>query len=575
MKPAIHLLFKEITQPIHYIVAAAVGLLFTFFGTQGIQSPVIPFFVPFFVSLSGRFLSRLKTMKQDYLLELPALRKSPVFVMEKDGSIAAASGRTESLFESLSVNRIQDLLPDLDTAAAVDHMLSVGDQTLPEPLHAPAEDKWYRVQTHAVLSREQILVWLDDVTEEYHTTSRRVILRSFQNALLDSFRDTFAIEDADARLAELVLEGGYASVLFARGASGGTVTGFVYKNDEAGTLVRSEKITIEPKTQAPVFLSRQKNRAVCAQAHDYPGPTAFYQAFPVTPEVRDFISSPIENLVTYHAEATSVVAFNKPSGIGQADLSFIESAVDAAHGMFTVIDAARDRDTRFIQSIHGLCASAEFSDEITGAHIWRVNLYARELATYLSADATFRRDISQVAATHDIGKVAMPELIQMPGIFSPEERMRMQMHTVYGAQILDRMIEVGENPDPRLCMAREIALNHHQRWDGRGYPGLKTSDGSLITLHSREQSVYSHLLPLKGDEISLAARIVSACDSYDALRSERPYKPGLTHEATVRLMSLDDRSGARGEDRFGPDVFDAFMETRHILDGIYTNVQHN
>ncbi|TVQ21043.1 MAG: HD domain-containing protein [Spirochaetaceae bacterium] len=472
MKLILRLLLSELSQPVHYVVAVCVGIIFTLLRNQGSDSPLIPFVVPFFVSIVSRYSARLQSRK---------------------------------------------------------------------PLKFEAE--------------------------------HRGLVREFQNEILGQFRNDELIETADEQLAELVLQGGYSAVLFAQRHDDGTVTGFVYKRIDGAAVLRSDMVTIEPETHAPVFQSRELGRAVYAQERDFSRPSDFQKAFPVAQDVRSFIADRVYNLVTYHAGPTSIVAFNKTSSIHETDLIFIESAVDAAHGMFTTLEAVRDLDTRFMQAIHGLCASAEFSDEITGAHIWRVNRYAGELAARLSDDPRFRRNISQVAAAHDIGKVAIPDLIQLPRGYSVDERIRMQMHTVYGAQILDQMIQIGNQSDPRLCLAREIALNHHQRWDGKGYPGLKQTDGTLVGLTSRAPEDYTSLRALEGSEISLAARIVSICDCYDALRSERPYKAGFDHETAVQLVRHDDRSDAGGADRFGPDVYEAFMDSTGVFRDIFNEMR--
>ncbi len=572
MNVVVRTLLLELKQPIHYVVAAGVGLLFTYLGTSGISSPIVPFLVPFTVSFTGRYVTRLRSRKEAYLLELPALRESPVFVMGADGTIVAASGRTEALFRNLGVTNVCEFFTNCHSPGALELILARDSESGNQALYAPSQQKWYTATKHFVADRGQHLVWLDDVTVERKAAEQGALLRGFQNDLFSRFRDGNLVMDADARLAELVLDGGYAAVLFARGTNGGGVSGYAYRRNSNGALIRSGLLNIDADTHAPVFESRRTGRAVYAERSAFSDVNEFDRMYPVARDVRMFLDEPVANLVNYHAGITSIVAFNKPESISGSDLLFIESAVDAAHGMFAMVEAARDLDTRFIQSIHGLCASAEFSDEITGSHIWRVNLYARELAEQLSTDVTFCRDISQVAATHDIGKVAMPELIRSPGIFSPEERQLMHMHTVYGAQILDRMIEVGDQSDPRLCMARDIALHHHQRWDGNGYPGLKDRNRDTTRLESRDPAYYAGLKPFAGDEIPLSARIVSACDSYDALRSERPYKKGFSHQQTMEIMSRDDRTGATGEDRFGPDVFEAFLETAPTLQRIFDDV---
>ena len=146
------------------------------------------------------------------------------------------------------------------------------------------------------------------------------------------------------------------------------------------------------------------------------------------------------------------------------------------------------------------------------------------------------------------------------------------MHTIFGAQIIERMMGCCSEPEPRLSMAFEIALYHHQQWNGAGYPDIIQSDGSLAELSSKETEYYAAFRPARGEEIPLVARIVSLADNYDALRSRRQYKPAKGHAETAALIRTDDRSGTAGEERFGPDVMEAFERVHHEFDVIYRNM---
>jgi putative two-component system response regulator len=131
------------------------------------------------------------------------------------------------------------------------------------------------------------------------------------------------------------------------------------------------------------------------------------------------------------------------------------------------------------------------------------------------------------------------------------------------------MIASGSRPSRRLEIGRAIALNHHQRWDGQGYPGLVDADGEQVTLRSRRFEDYAGLAPLSGRQIPAAALIVSLADKYDALRSKRPYKPAFSHEETVAILNEDDRTGAEGPDVFGPEVFGLFQRVHERFAAIY------
>ena len=553
---------QELRRPAHFIVAIGVGSLLTLIARFDLALPIAPFIVPFLVSSIGRTVVRATNRKTEKLLELPAQRSAPGFVICRDGRIEASAGKTASLFARLSVTRIQDFLVSPDHPELLDEICSGRVIEPAAELFAPAVGRWYRVFTHSDARRPSVLVWLDDVTEEHEGRERRSLVRQFQVDVLQTFSSDTVPEQEDERLARLILSAGFSAVLFAQVQADGALAGVAFKAEPSGALVRSHPMRICPDSHAPIFRSRTENRAVAASRGGYADPATFDREYPVAADVQAFLGRPVDNLVNYHAGETSIVAFNKQPSLTRADISFLEAAVDAAHSLFAAVEVARDRDLRFIQAIHGLCASAEFSDEITGSHIWRVNSYSELLARTLCDDGPLCRNIGQVAAAHDIGKVAMPELVHAPRALNASEWARMQLHTVFGAQILDRMIQLGDNPDPRLTMARDIALNHHQRWDGKGYPGLLDTDGRTVTLDNREAGFYASLRPPKGIEIPQVARVVSVCDAYDALRSQRPYKAGFDHATAVRLIEHDDRSGASGEERFGPDVFEAFMELR-------------
>jgi putative two-component system response regulator len=191
-------------------------------------------------------------------------------------------------------------------------------------------------------------------------------------------------------------------------------------------------------------------------------------------------------------------------------------------------------------TMFALAKLSESRDPETGAHIERVQSYARLIAQHLAGtdkyrgmvDPEFIRLIHQTSPLHDIGKVAIPDSILLkPGKLSTDEMAIMRTHAQIGAQTLDASHK--RFPNVRfLQMARDIALSHHERWDGRGYP-----EG------------------LKGDQIPLAARIVTIADVYDALTSRRVYRDALSH-AQAKELILQQRGL-----HFDPDVVEAFLKT--------------
>jgi len=188
-------------------------------------------------------------------------------------------------------------------------------------------------------------------------------------------------------------------------------------------------------------------------------------------------------------------------------------------------------------AIFALARLAESRDPETGAHLERVRTYSRLIAEHLSkqkefqkeVDAEFVRLIYLTSPLHDIGKVGIPDSVLLkPGRLSDREFEIMKTHTTIGADTLSAAVQ--QFPDVGfLRMARDIALMHHERFDGSGYPA-----------------------GLSGDEIPLSGRIVALADVYDALTSKRVYKQAYAHEIS-RSMIFDEKGK-----HFDPAVVEAF-----------------
>lgn len=196
-------------------------------------------------------------------------------------------------------------------------------------------------------------------------------------------------------------------------------------------------------------------------------------------------------------------------------------------GVLAQLDEAR-RQTHdaHLAALRSLVIAAEFKDRDTAAHLTRMSRYSAIIAARFGLDAEECSRIFHASPMHDVGKIGIPDTILCkPGPLDAGERALMERHTIIGARIL------GDSDVPLLRTAREIALGHHERWDGGGYPAGR-----------------------RGGEIPLSARICAVADFFDALTSDRPYRRAMTNGEVLAVMQDE-----RGR-HFDPDVLGAFFD---------------
>ncbi|MDY3559400.1 protein kinase [Gemmata sp. JC673] len=215
--------------------------------------------------------------------------------------------------------------------------------------------------------------------------------------------------------------------------------------------------------------------------------------------------------------------------------------------------ALEARDGELLRARNGLVLAlaklVEHRSAETGRHLQRLQRYCRALAEAAAAvpvyasqiDANFIRVLEDAAPLHDIGKAALPDhILNKPGRLDSDERLLMQAHTTIGADTLREVARQHPFATGFLHVAIDIARGHHERWDGEGYPDR-----------------------LSGEGIPLVARLVAFADVYDALRSRRVYKPGLSHHTAV--FTITEQSAGQ----FDPGLREVFLQVAPQFDRIF------
>lgn len=196
----------------------------------------------------------------------------------------------------------------------------------------------------------------------------------------------------------------------------------------------------------------------------------------------------------------------------------------------------------YINTIYRLSLAAEYKDPDTGKHLVRISSLSAYLAKIMGLDREMQEKIYFTSPMHDIGKIAVPDnILNKPARLTDEEFEIVKNHTIQSYKILK------DSDSDILKLAADIALSHHENFDGTGYPNQ-----------------------LKGGEIPLPGRIVKILDVYDSLRSERSYKESYSHERTIKIITKGD--GRVKPEHFDPEILSLFLKNGKKINDLFEKI---
>jgi putative two-component system response regulator len=235
-------------------------------------------------------------------------------------------------------------------------------------------------------------------------------------------------------------------------------------------------------------------------------------------------------LFHYASDIHKLIAERNMALINKSERNAAYKQLDRFNHDFMILLEQKETSYKALESSHldtirRLAAAAEFKDDDTGVHIIRMSRISSIIAHAYGQDEKYCYLLEQASPMHDIGKIGIPDsVLKKPGKLTEEEWVCMRKHPEYGANILSG------SDVPVLQMAEEVALSHHEKFDGSGYPSN-----------------------LKGDQIPLSGRIVALADFFDAITMDRCYRPAFSDEKALAMVRENDGT------HFDPEVVAAFF----------------
>ena len=245
-------------------------------------------------------------------------------IVDSEGSILAATGRSKVLLETYGITAVQELLLPASCPDGLEELYQSGSGTF--TCFSDLTRAWYRITGRREDEAGHYLIWFDDITEEVRLEERLQDLQEFTAELVDRALGGASAEELTGELARRVLKSGYTAIFVTRDKDG-DLEGRSYRF-VSGELSRSDLIRIRKDSTAPILLSGRRSRIVGAAKKANESQEGFEIDHPFDERVRAFVDEPIENFVNYAAGGVAVIAFNNKNGVSSYEERYIESVVN-------------------------------------------------------------------------------------------------------------------------------------------------------------------------------------------------------------------------------------------------------
>jgi serine phosphatase RsbU (regulator of sigma subunit) len=336
---------KELINPVTYLVAFLIGATINAAQGNSILFSAVPYVVPLFVQGFAKASLKFKSKDIDILCQLPAERKDPAFVIDREGGIIASEGSTKAFFKKHNIAKINDLFGNSagNTILKSAEALVADRESEPLELYSELADKWYQVQTK-ISAGDHLLIWLDEISSRKAMDVSLSAIRGFSREVINSINELVIKNNIYDRLALLILREGYQAVFITREDKEGILSGYVFKG-KADDLAKSELIRVPENSTAPIWESRKAACDIygCVASANKPETMtqeAFERTHPFDERVKRFLGFAITNYINYAEGDVSIIAFNKEGGINKYDSSVINTVVNSARSITHLIDLA-------------------------------------------------------------------------------------------------------------------------------------------------------------------------------------------------------------------------------------------